>query len=110
MIDRGLQDWYRHINGMYSDRNFYRSTESVCCHLIEVSRGLGVAATQRRKRDLKAQEFLPKTVAWWLALCGRAGIPEVEQMLWAKFPDTCAYCRRKPQGTLVTEYHRQRGW
>jgi hypothetical protein len=64
-----LQGWYKQVNGIYIDRNFYRSPESVCCHLIEVCRGLGVAATQRRKRDLKPQEFLPKALAWWLGAC-----------------------------------------
>jgi NTP pyrophosphatase (non-canonical NTP hydrolase) len=91
-----LQGWYRHINAIYVDRNFYRSPESICCHLIEVCRGLSVAATQRRKRDLKPEEFLPKAIAWWLALCGRAGVPDVERMLWAKFPFACPYCRQCP--------------
>jgi len=89
-----LQGWYRHINGIFVDRNFYRSSESICCHLIEVSRGLSLAATQRRKRDINPQEFLPKAIAWWLALCGRCGVPDVERMLWAKYPAACPYCRQ----------------
>lgn len=90
-----LQEWYRQINGTYLDRNFYRSLESIFAHLVEVSRGLSVAATTRRKRGVNAEEFLPKTIAWWLAVCGRAGIPDVGQMIWAKFPARCPYCQLK---------------
>jgi NTP pyrophosphatase (non-canonical NTP hydrolase) len=89
-----LQAWYREINGIYGDRNFYRSIESVFAHLVEVSRGLSLAATSRRKRHIIAEEFLPKTLAWWLALCGRAGVPDVEAMIWAKYPGVCPYCER----------------
>ncbi len=89
-----LQMWYRELNGTYLDRNFYRSAESIFAHLVEVSRGLSVAATKRRKRDLQPEEFLPKSIAWWLTLCGRAGVPNVEEMLWAKFPAVCPYCQR----------------
>lgn len=92
---KSLQEWYRLINAIYLDRNFYRSTESIFAHLIEVSRGLAVAAMQRRKRNLDPEEFLPKSLAWWLALCGRAGIPNVEQMLWTKFPRVCPYCQHE---------------
>jgi hypothetical protein len=85
---KSLQQWYRDINGIYVDRNFYRSLESIFCHLVEVSRGLSVAATVRRKKHLNPREFLPKTLAWWFALCGRAGVPDVENMLWTKFPQS----------------------
>lgn len=88
-----LHEWYRRINGTYLDRNFYRSTESIFAHLVEVCGGLSASATTRRKRNLNREEFLPKAIAWWLALCGRAGIPSIEDMLWAKFPRVCPYCR-----------------
>ena len=90
---KSLEEWYRQINATYLDRNFYRSTESIFAHLVEVSRGLSVAAATRRKRDLNAEEFLPKTIAWWLGLCGRAGVPSIATMLWAKYPGVCPYCR-----------------
>lgn len=95
LMMKSLQTWYRELNGTYLDRNFYRSAESIFAHLVEVSRGLCVAATKRRKRDLQPEEYLPKSIAWWLTLCGRAGVPNVEEMLWAKFPAVCAYCQRE---------------
>lgn len=90
---KSLQTWYRELNGTYLDRNFYRSPESIFSHLVEVSRGLCVAATTQRKRNLQPEEYLPKSIAWWLTLCGRAGVPNVEEMLWAKFPARCSYCQ-----------------
>ena len=60
---KSLQVWYRELNGIYLDRNFYRSAESIFAHLVEVSRGLSVAASTRRKRDLSAEEYLPKSIA-----------------------------------------------
>jgi NTP pyrophosphatase (non-canonical NTP hydrolase) len=95
-MPRTLEDWYKRVNGIYFDRNFYRSVESIFCHLVEVGRGLGIAASKRRKRDLNPEDFLPKSLAWWFALCGRVGIPSVEDMLWAKFPNACPYCREIP--------------
>jgi NTP pyrophosphatase (non-canonical NTP hydrolase) len=92
---KSLQTWYKELNGLYLDRNFYRSVESIFAHLVEVSRGLSVAASKRRKRDLEPEEYLPKSIAWWLTLCGRAGVPNVEEILWAKFPGVCPYCQRK---------------
>jgi NTP pyrophosphatase (non-canonical NTP hydrolase) len=101
---KSLQTWYRELNGTYLDRNFYRSPESIFAHLVEVSRGLCVAATKRRKRDLEPEEYLPKSLAWWLTLCGRAGVPNVEEMLWAKFPSVCAYCQlEKHEGRFCKE-------
>jgi NTP pyrophosphatase (non-canonical NTP hydrolase) len=89
-----LQEWFVHINRMYSDRNLYRSVESMCCHLIEVCQGLNTAANKRRNRDFNPEDFLPKCVGWWLALCGKVGVRNIEDMLWAKFPKRCPYCQR----------------
>jgi NTP pyrophosphatase (non-canonical NTP hydrolase) len=96
MMTRTLEEWYRRINGIYFDRNFYRSVESIFCHLLEVGRGLGIASDPNRKRNLNSEDYLPKTLAWWFALCGRVGVPSVEDMLWAKFPYVCPYCRLCP--------------
>jgi hypothetical protein len=73
---RTLEQWYRRVNGIYFDRNFYRSVESIFCHVVEVSRSLGLAASKHRKRDLNPEDFLPKTLAWWFALCGTRRHPK----------------------------------
>lgn len=93
MPAKRLDEWYRLINGIYLDRNFFRTPESLLCHLVEVGGGLSLAASGKKKGNLDPKDFIPKTIAWWLALCGRVGIPSVERMLWAKFPRVCPYCR-----------------
>lgn len=93
LSERSLDDWYRTINAIYLDRNFYRSLESIYLHFIEVAASLNTAGETSRKKHIVAEDFLPKTIAWFFALCGRAGIPSVEKMMWAKFPNVCPYCR-----------------
>ncbi len=95
LIEKSLDDWYRTINAIYLDRNFYRSLESIYLHFIEVAASLNTAGEKSRKEHIVAENFLPKTIAWFFALCGRAGIPSVEKMIWAKFPNVCPYCRLK---------------
>lgn len=93
---RSLDGWYRLINEIYIDRNYYRSLDSLFCHLVEVSAGLSLAVTKKKTAPAVVHGFLPKALGWWLAVCGRAGIPSVEQMVWAKFPNACPYCRLNP--------------
>ena len=88
-----LDDWYKTINGIYIDRNYYRSLESIYLHFIEVVTSLNTAGETSRKKKINAELFLPKAIAWFFAYCGRAGIPSVERMIWAKFPGVCPYCR-----------------
>jgi NTP pyrophosphatase (non-canonical NTP hydrolase) len=73
-----------------------------------------MAVPRPRKRDLKPFEFLPKALAWWFALCGRVGIPDVEDMLWAKYPSVCPYCRKAEHKAEMCkekrEDHREIDW
>jgi NTP pyrophosphatase (non-canonical NTP hydrolase) len=91
-----LNEWYRDINTCYFARNFYRSTESLFCHLAEVVGGLSTIATRKKKGGVDAESFLVKTLTWWMALCGKAGLREAEDLIWLKFPDACPYCEQKP--------------
>lgn len=92
-MNNTLDGWYRIINRIYLDHNFYRNPESIFSHLVEVAGGLSLAASKKKKGNLDPRDFLPKSIGWWLALCGRVGVPSVEQMLWAKFPSVCPYCQ-----------------
>jgi hypothetical protein len=59
---RTLEEWYRRVNGIYFDRNFYRSVESVFCHLVEVGRGLGIAASRNESGSLTQKISYPRPV------------------------------------------------
>jgi pyrimidine deaminase RibD-like protein len=93
---RSLDDWYSAINYIYWDRNFNRDSMAIFTHLVEVTGGLSLLASSKKKPGIIAEEFVPKCIAWWLALCGKAGVKSVEDMLWAKFPEACTYCHQNP--------------
>lgn len=95
-VQRSLDDWYRTINAIYLDRNFYRDTTSIFAHLVEVMGGLSLLASSKTKPGVKPREFVPKALAWWMALCGKVGVRSVEDMIWWKFPSVCSYCHLKP--------------
>ena len=89
-----LDDWYRAINTIYLDRNFYRTPESIFAHLVEVMGGLSVLASEKKRPNVVPQQYVAKALAWWLALCGKVGVRSVEDMRsWSKFPRVCSYCR-----------------
>ncbi len=93
---RALDEWYRIINRIYLDRNYYRDPFSIFAHLVEVVGGLSQLGTDKQKPHAPPLSFLPKTIAWWLALCAKLGVRSVEDMLWAKFPWMCPYCHLCP--------------
>jgi pyrimidine deaminase RibD-like protein/NTP pyrophosphatase (non-canonical NTP hydrolase) len=91
---RRLDEWYKAINYIYADRNFYRDPLSVFAHLTEVIGGLSQLASGKTKPGAAPEQFLPKSLAWWLALCGKLGVVSPERLLWLKFPGICPYCQR----------------
>jgi NTP pyrophosphatase (non-canonical NTP hydrolase) len=91
---RSLDDWYLAVNRLYLDRNFYRDEFSIFAHLVEVMGGLSLLSSGKEKEGVSPETFIPKAIAWWLALCGRVGVRSVEQMLWWKFPYACTYCQQ----------------
>jgi hypothetical protein len=93
---RSLDEWYLTINRIYLDRNFYRDRFSLFAHLVEILGGLSLLATHKQKPNVTPESYVPKALAWWMALCGKVGVRSVEQMVWAKFPSVCSYCHRRP--------------
>ncbi len=95
-----LNDWYKLVNSIYLERNFFRSIDSIFGHLVEVSGGLSTALTRQWKMSDATETFLAKSLGWWLALCGKIGVPNVEEMLWRKFPFVCSYCKENPHSAM----------
>ena len=93
---RSLDSWYLTVNGIYLDRNFHRTEFSIFTHLVEVFGGLSLLASNKAKASVSPEEFVPKAIAWWMALCGKVGVRSVEDMLWWKFPNVCPYCFSSP--------------
>ena len=95
-VARRLDDHFYTINAIYFDRNYHRDASSIFAHLVEIMGGLSLLATQKRKAGVVPQMYIPKAIAWWLALCGKVGVRSVEDLLWSKFPYACAYCMKCP--------------
>ena len=91
-----LDDWYKTINKLYLDRNYYRHPESIFAHLVEIVGGLSLLASEKPKKGVDPQEYIAKALAWWFALCGKMRIRSVEDLIWAKYPSVCPYCLRNP--------------
>jgi pyrimidine deaminase RibD-like protein len=94
--DRPLDDWYRRVNAIYWNRNFSRAPAEIFAHMVEVIGGFSLLASHKKKPDIDPIKFVPKSVAWWMALCGKVGVKSVSDLLWAKFPWICPYCQKNP--------------
>jgi hypothetical protein len=63
---------------------------------VEILGGLSLLASGKNKPGVTPEKYVPKALAWWMALCGKVGVRSVEQMIWAKFPAVCSYCHESP--------------
>jgi pyrimidine deaminase RibD-like protein len=90
---RHLDDWYVSLNSIYWNRNFFRDGVSIFAHLVEVTGGLSLLASGKKKIGVDPERYVVKAIAWWLALCGKLGVKSVEQLIWNKFPGVCPYCQ-----------------
>lgn len=98
---RQLDEWYRRVNATYWNRNFSIQPAEIYAHLSEVVGGLSSVASEKYKPGVDPQRYLAKSIAWWMTLCGKMGIRSVEEMVWDKFPNACAYCHRDPHDPNV---------
>lgn len=106
--ERPLDEWYRVICAIYRNRNFHRDSMSIFAHLVEVVGGLSALASQKRiKGKTSPTSFVPKGLAWWMALCRKVNVRSVEDMIWAKFPGICPYCHRCPHDPRRREKNKQ---
>lgn len=105
---RRLDEWYRVLNSIYWNRNFQRDSSSIFMHLVEVIGALSLLASSKKKPEIRPETYVPKAVAWWLALCGKLGVISVEQLLWDKFPGVCTYCHHIPHDPDVCSEEKAR--
>lgn len=106
-LESSLDEWYLHISSMYLDRNHYRSIESIFTHLQEMVGTLSLLATEQRKKHRGDPEpYIVKSLVWWFALCAKARIGSVSEVLWAKFPGVCPYCETSPHSQMKCDEYR----
>ncbi|MET0795390.1 MAG: hypothetical protein ABW061_27980, partial [Polyangiaceae bacterium] len=111
---QSLDDWYKLLNRIYWNRNFQRDSTAIFAHLVEVMGSLSVLVSKKKETGAPVQRTVAKAIAWWFALCGKAGVKSVSGMIWGKFPGICPYCqheRHEPtQCTLKKKNSRGPDW
>ena len=103
LTTRSLDEWYKALNAVYWFRNFDRDRMHLFAHLVEVFGGISLLASNKPKPGVHPEQFVPKALAWWLTLSGTVGVRSVGDMVWAKFPYACPYCRRCPHDPVECE-------
>lgn len=106
-----LDSLYQEFNGIYIDANFYRDEYHMFSHLVEIIGALSDLASSKKKPGFSMEKYMPKAIAWWIALAGKVGVRSVETMIWYKYPYICPYCRSCPHiaGVCDEEKARNRG-
>lgn len=92
---QSLDEWYFALNRMYWNRNFLHDSSAVFAHLVEVMGSLSVLVSKKKVKGAPVQRIVAKALAWWFALCGKAGIKSAAELLWGKFPLVCPYCEQE---------------
>lgn len=87
-----LQEWYVHLNRIYYRNNTAREDAWMFMHLVEILGGLSMVSSNKKKPGFDPIHYLAKAMAWWLTLCGKLPINNVEDLLWLKYPQHCPYC------------------
>lgn len=91
-----LDEWYLLINRIYLYKNYDKSLYIIFSHFVEILGGLSLIISGKKKSNVKPENYFPKLITWWFALCGKVGIKSVEKMIWTKFPGVCPYCKKVP--------------
>lgn len=91
-----LDDLYRMTAHIYQDANLGRSREATLLHFVEVC-GMLTLIDRKKKRDkFDVPGALCKALGWYFPLLAKMGVESVEQLLFAKYPGVCPYCRKAP--------------
>ena len=107
--EKYIDEWYREINSIYLRANYYRTVESLFAHFLELYGAISPSALDRQIARIPTDELFAKAIGWWMTICGKVGIPSVQQILWAKFPRVCPYCLKYPHENDVCEKIREEG-
>lgn len=91
-----LDKVYQKTNTIFWKRNLNRVSIDIFTHLVEIFGGLSQLASDKKKRGVSGESFIPKAFAWWMTLCGKVGVRSISRMLWTKFPFVCPYCYQCP--------------
>src|SRR3954465_10222735 len=91
-----LDDLYRMIAYIYSDKNTDRTATATFAHFVEVCGMLTIHDRKKKREGLDVTEALCKALGWYFPLLAKMRIQSVEALVFRKFPLVCPYCRSAP--------------
>lgn len=95
-----LDQLYKMTAYIYHDANLGRSRESTLLHFVEVCGMLTLLARKKRRERVDVAGALCKALGWYFPLLAKMGVDSVEQLLFAKYPKVCPYCRKSPHAEV----------
>jgi NTP pyrophosphatase (non-canonical NTP hydrolase) len=96
LVNLSLDDLYRMTAYIYQDGNTGRSREATLLHFVEVCGMLTLMDRKKFRNRLDIEGALCKALGWYFPLLAKMGVESVEQLLFAKYPLVCPYCRSSP--------------
>jgi len=109
-----LDDLYRMVAHIYSEKNAERPVSVTLSHLVEVCGMLTMHSKKKNREDVSLEDALCKALGWYFPLLAKVGVRSAEDLIFRKFPQVCPYCRLRPHveknckqagGTLATVNH-----
>lgn len=108
MDDNGIQirrisldDLYRMVAHIYSERNAERPASVTFAHFVEVCGMLSIHERPKKKENLNVQDALCKALGWFFPLMAKFNVESVEELVFRKYPLVCPYCRRAPHEDAI---------
>ncbi|MEY9881780.1 hypothetical protein [Bradyrhizobium sp. USDA 329] len=91
-----LDELYKMVAYIYSDKNMTRTATATFAHFVEVCGMLTIHDRKKRREGFDVTDALCKALGWYFPLLAKFGVRSVEELVFRKFPKVCPYCRSAP--------------
>jgi hypothetical protein len=91
-----LDDLYKMVAHIYSDKNVTRTATATFAHFVEVCGMLTIHDRRKKREGIDVTDALCKALGWYFPLLAKFRIRSVEELVFRKFPRVCPYCRSAP--------------
>jgi len=104
-----LDDLYRMVAYIYSEKNTGRPVSATFSHFVEVCGALAVHDRKKKREELTVEDALCKALGWYFPLLAKLKVVSVEELVFRKFPYACPYCRSCPHDDRICKTVRGTG-
>ena len=96
-----LDDLYKMVAHIYSDKNISRTATATFAHFVEVCGMLTIHDRSKKREGIDVTDALCKALGWYFPLLAKFRIRSVEELIFRKFPSVCPYCRSAPHNDAI---------